>query len=85
MATEGILSKYGSSKNFDQSANGFVRAEGITALYLKRLDDALAVGNPIRAVIRESANGSDRNKTGLIQPQQELKRRSFANSMIIWG
>lgn len=84
MATEGTLSKDGSSKSFDQDANGFARAEGITAVYLKRLDDAVAAGTPIRAVIRGSASGSDGNKIGLMQPQsstQEALIRQLYNDV----
>lgn len=51
----GILSPDGISKSFDESANGYGRAEGVSSLYLKRLDDAIADGDPIRAVIRGTA------------------------------
>ncbi|KAK9770756.1 putative Carrier domain-containing protein [Seiridium cardinale] len=83
MALEGTLSIGGTSKSFDQSANGFARAEGITAVYLKRLEDAVEAGNPIRAVIRASAAGSDGNRPGLMQPQastQEALMRHLYSS-----
>lgn len=69
MAAEGTLSPDGSSRSFDQDANGFARAEGITAIYVKRLDDAIRDGNPIRAVIRGCGTNSDGSRAGLMQPQ----------------
>lgn len=55
----GILSPDSKSHTFDESANGYGRAEGISALYLKRVSDAIRDGDQIRAVIRGTAvNGS---------------------------
>jgi acyl transferase domain-containing protein len=51
----GILSPEGICHSFDEAANGYGRAEGVSSLYLKRLDDAIADGDPIRAVIRGTA------------------------------
>ena len=51
----GSLSPEGSSKSFDASADGYARGEAVSALYIKRLDEAIRDGNPIRAVIRSSA------------------------------
>jgi acyl transferase domain-containing protein len=54
----GSLSPEGSSKSFDASADGYARGEAVTALYVKRLDEAIKDGNPIRAVIRSSATNA---------------------------
>jgi len=51
----GSLSPEGSSKSFDASADGYARAEAVSAIYIKRLDEAIRDRNPIRAVIRSSA------------------------------
>lgn len=69
MAAEGTLSSDGSCKSFDSRANGFARAEGITAVYIKRLSDAVRDGNPVRSIIRASGSNSDGNRAGLMQPQ----------------
>lgn len=69
MAKEGTLSADGSCKSFDAKADGFARAEGITAIYIKRLDDALSDGNPIRSIIRSCGTNSDGSRAGLMQPQ----------------
>ena len=42
------------STPFDAGANGFVMGEGAGALLLKRLSDAIADGDEIKAVIRGS-------------------------------
>lgn len=68
---EGVLSPDSSCKTFDASANGFARAEGITAIYIKRLDDALRDGNPIRAVIRNTGSNSDGRSQGVMSPSAE--------------
>jgi len=71
LANEGVLSADASCKTFDVAADGFARAEGITAIYIKRLSDALRDGNPIRAVIRGSASNSDGRGKGLMNPSAE--------------
>lgn len=54
----GILSPDSICHTFDEAANGYGRAEGVSALYLKRLSDAIRDGDPIRSVIRgTAANG----------------------------
>jgi acyl transferase domain-containing protein len=68
---EGVLSPDASCKTFDAAANGFARAEGITAVYIKRLDDALRDGNPIRAVIRNTGSNNDGRSQGLTSPNGE--------------
>ncbi|KAH1919746.1 hypothetical protein KXV48_007179, partial [Aspergillus fumigatus] len=68
---EGILSPEASCKTFDESADGFARAEGVTAIYVKRLDDALRDGNPIRAVIRGTGTNSDGKSMGIMSPSAE--------------
>lgn len=56
-ARMGVLSPTSQSHTFDESADGYGRAEGVGALYLKRLSDAIRDGNPIRAAIRSTATG----------------------------
>lgn len=48
----GMLSKQGRSRAFDDDADGYVRGEGGAMLLLKPLQAALADGDPIHAVIR---------------------------------
>jgi acyl transferase domain-containing protein len=51
----GVLSATSQCHTFDTSADGYGRGDGIGALYVKRLSDALRDGDPIRSVIRGSA------------------------------
>ncbi|WP_432839323.1 SDR family NAD(P)-dependent oxidoreductase [Dactylosporangium sp. CA-092794] len=55
----GIYSPDGHCRAFDAAAQGTVIGEGAGLVVLKRLADALADGDPIRAVIKGSAAGND--------------------------
>lgn len=55
----------GISKSFDASADGYARGEGIVALHVKLLSDALRDGDPIRGVIRSTTANSDGKTPGL--------------------
>ena len=71
MTQEGILSPEGSSQAFDATADGFARGEAINTIYVKRLDDAIRDGNPIRAIIRNTGTNSDGKGSNLLQPNRE--------------
>ena len=68
---QGVLSPNGSSRTFDADVDGYVRAEAVNTLYIKRLDDAVRDGNPIRAVIRSTASNFDGKTPGIAQPSAE--------------
>lgn len=73
MFNVGVLSKSASSRSFDASADGYARGEAISMIYVKRLDDALRDGNPIRAVIRGSASNCDGKTPGLTKPSTDAQ------------
>ena len=80
-----MLSAGGRCRAFDASGDGYVRAEGGVVLFLKRLRDALADGDPIQAVVRASGTNTDgARKTGITIPshdgQVELMQRVLARS-----
>lgn len=54
----GALSETSTCHTFDASADGYGRAEGFGALYLKRYSEAVRGQYPIRAVIRGTAINS---------------------------
>ncbi|KAI1196929.1 hypothetical protein F5X97DRAFT_199678 [Nemania serpens] len=61
----GVLSPTSACHTFDASADGYGRAEGAGALYVKRLSDAIKDGNPIRAVIRATAVNTNGKVDGM--------------------
>ena len=63
-----MLAADGRCKAFDARADGFVRGEGCGVVVLKRLSDALAAGDPVRAVIRGSGVNQDGRTNGLTAP-----------------
>lgn len=54
----GVLSDTSQCHTFDASADGYARGEGVGSFVLKRLSDAIANNDPIRAVIRGTAVNS---------------------------
>ncbi|KAI3539427.1 hypothetical protein CSPX01_08873 [Colletotrichum filicis] len=68
-----FLNPEGHSRSFDADAGGYGRGEGAGALILKRLDKALADGDPIRAVIRATGANSDGWTQGVTLPSGEAQ------------
>lgn len=67
----GFLSPEGRSCTFDASANGYVRAEGVGLVVLKRLSDALRDKDPIHAVIIGSGCNQDGRTNGITVPNPD--------------
>lgn len=84
MTEQGLVSPEGRSKPFDASADGYARAEAINAVYLRRLDDAIRDGTPIRVVVRGSALNCDGKSASLASPSSEahklLIRKAYAGA-----
>ena len=80
------LSPDGRCKAFDAAADGYGRGEGCGVVVLKKLSDALAAGDRIRAVIRGSAVNQDGASSGLTVPnglaQEALIRKALANAKV---
>lgn len=67
----GAISPTSRCHTFDASADGYSRADGFGALYLKKLDRAVADADPIRAVIRGSAYNANGKTSGISHPSAE--------------
>jgi len=76
-----MLSDYGQSRAFAEGASGYVRGEGAGVLTLKPLANALADGDPVRAVIRAVDINQDGRTNGIALPsvgaQQALLERIY--------
>ncbi|WP_425086162.1 amino acid adenylation domain-containing protein, partial [Streptomyces hainanensis] len=69
----GFLSADGRSRTFDASANGYVRAEGVGVVAIKRLEDALRDGDPVHAVIIGSGVNQDGRTNGITVPNADAQ------------
>jgi acyl transferase domain-containing protein len=78
----GLSAPDGRCKPFGQSADGIGRGEGVAAVVLRRLDDAVADGQPIYAVVKSSVANHDGRSNGITAPnrqsQVELMRRALS-------
>ncbi|KAL7772833.1 hypothetical protein CFE70_002796 [Pyrenophora teres f. teres 0-1] len=71
-----MLSPTGQSRMWDADGNGYARGEGICTLVLKRLEDALADGDYIECVIRETGCNSDGRTSGITSIDEYIARPS---------
>ena len=69
----GFLSPEGKSRTFDAAANGYVRAEGVGIVALKRLEDAVRDGDPIYAVIIGTGVNQDGHSNGITVPNPDAQ------------
>lgn len=64
----GMLADDGKCKTFDSRANGYVRGEGSGAILIKSLEDAIAHGDHIYAVVKSTAENHGGKATMLTAP-----------------
>ncbi|KAK7952854.1 Male sterility- NAD-binding [Apiospora saccharicola] len=79
-----MLSPTGRSRMWDASADGYARGEGVAAVILKRLSDAIADGDAIECIIRETGANQDGRTPGITMPssvqQAELIKETYARA-----
>ncbi|GGU32349.1 beta-ketoacyl synthase N-terminal-like domain-containing protein [Lentzea flava] len=81
-----ILSPSGSCRPFDDAADGTVFGNGVGVVVLRRLADALADGDPIRAVIRGSAiNNDGGRKMDFHAPSPEGQEAVIREALLLGG
>ena len=82
-ARASMLSPTGRCKSFDESGDGYVRAEGGALVLLKSLQDAERDGDPILGVILATGSNSDGRTLGLSMPngdqQEALLRQVYSD------
>lgn len=82
----GILSRTGRCLPFDSAADGTVGGSGVGVVVLKRCADAIADGDPIRAVITGSAiNNDGRGKSSFSAPGIRGQREVIAAAHALSG
>ncbi|MEM0672018.1 SDR family NAD(P)-dependent oxidoreductase [Dickeya oryzae] len=77
----GMLSHHAECPIFEQEADGMLLSEGVGVVALKRLDQAIAQGDPIHGVIRASGINQDGASNGITAPsgtaQQQLLEQVY--------
>jgi acyl transferase domain-containing protein/phosphopantetheinyl transferase len=80
----GALSPRSKVRPFDASADGTLLGEGLGIVVLKRVEDALAAGDRIYALIKAVGQSSDGRGAGLLAPQLDGEalaiRRAFGEA-----
>ena len=86
MGANGAASLSGKCHTFDSKADGYIKAEAVNMVYLKRLDDAIRDKDPIRAIIKGTATNSDGWTAGIASPNPEAQfaaiRQAYKNAGI---
>ncbi|KAM3424169.1 hypothetical protein BST61_g11288 [Cercospora zeina] len=79
-----MLSPTGKSRMWSEDADGYARGEGVACVILKRLSDAVADGDDIECVIRETGVNQDGRTSGITMPssqaQAALIRQTYAKA-----
>ncbi|SCL28072.1 Acyl transferase domain-containing protein [Micromonospora pallida] len=86
MGMEGFTSPDGRCRPFDAGANGTVWGSGVGVTVLKRLSDAIADGDTIRAVVRGNAiNNDGAGKVGFTAPSVDGQMEAVAQAVEVAG
>ena len=79
-----LLSPTGRSRMWDVDADGYARGDGVAAIVMKKLSDALEDSDHIECIIRETGINQDGRTNGLAVPSSEaqasLIKRTYAKA-----
>lgn len=76
-----FLSPTGQCKPFDAAADGYCRGDGVAAVFLKRMDKALADGDEILGVIGATVVQQNRNSTPIVVPNESSLSDLFSTAL----
>lgn len=80
----GILSRDGHCRAFDEQASGSVEGSGVGLVVLKRLEDAIADRDSIRALIRGSSINNDGSlKVGFTAPSVDGQQAVIQDALLV--
>lgn len=83
---DGIFSADGRVRTFSADGTGIVHTQGVGVAVLRRLDDALADGDPVLAVVCGSAvNNDGADKTGFTAPSPRGQARVVSEALHVAG
>lgn len=68
MHEQGVLSPSALCQTFDANADGYARGEAVSAVYVKKLSDAIRDGDPVRSVIRSTCINAGGKSSTLTAP-----------------
>ncbi|KAJ5794563.1 polyketide synthase [Penicillium paradoxum] len=72
-----FLSRTGNCKTFDDDADGYCRGEGVVSMVIKRLEDAIADNDPIRAVILGAYTNHSAEAESITRPHVGAQKAIF--------
>ena len=73
----GFLSTTGSCKSLGDDADGYCRADGAGCLVMKRLEDAMADGDNIQAILRGAGTNHSADATSITHPHAQTQETLF--------
>ncbi|RNG36054.1 type I polyketide synthase [Streptomyces botrytidirepellens] len=83
---DGIFSADGRVRTFSADGTGIVHTQGVGVAVLRRLEDALADGDPVLAVVCGSAvNNDGADKTGFTAPSPRGQARVISEALTVAG
>lgn len=76
-----FLSKTGGCKTFDNDADGYVRADAVGVVVMKRMKDAVADNDNILAVLKAAVTNHSAEAISITHPHAETQERLFTSTL----
>ncbi|KAJ4290808.1 hypothetical protein N0V90_010003 [Kalmusia sp. IMI 367209] len=80
-----MLSPDGLGRMWDKAANGYARGDGVAAIVLKTLDSAIADGDDIECVLRETGVNQDGATPGITMPSASSQQALIESTYVKAG